>query len=46
MTHEVTGGDEAPGGPENDERLPRATSIAVTDTPGPPDKDVDADGQG
>jgi hypothetical protein len=33
MTHERMQNDEAEGGPENDDRLPDAVSIAVSDGP-------------
>lgn len=33
MTHEHSAGDEALGGPQNDDRLPDAASIPVADGP-------------
>lgn len=43
MTHEVKSGDEATGGPQNDERLAPAAAVTVSDLPGPPDEDVPDD---
>lgn len=40
MTHEREPDDEAPGGPEQDHRLPDAGAIRVTDGPGDLDPDV------
>jgi len=44
MTHESAADDEATGGPEQDERLPPAGDVPVTDEPGLADPDVTDDG--
>ena len=40
MTHETAPDGEAPGGPEHDDRLPTASTVPVTEAPGPEDPEV------